>query len=153
MPIDYTKTTWVNGSTPLNATNMNHIEDGIKAACDAIDPFIVNITIGEYSGYLAPVSIDKTCSEIYAAFMSGRRVLGYAVVQGMDCYVAPTAVGETYVLFNMVAFDSLIQKPVSLNIIVDETALESLMLAITLDTATFSYDSNTGILSITDPLA
>lgn len=29
----YTKTTWVNGQPPaLNATNLNHIEDGIEAA-------------------------------------------------------------------------------------------------------------------------
>lgn len=28
----YVKTTWVTGSTPLSATNMNHIEDGIFAA-------------------------------------------------------------------------------------------------------------------------
>jgi len=28
----YSKTTWVNNVTPLNATNMNHIEDGIGEA-------------------------------------------------------------------------------------------------------------------------
>lgn len=28
----YTKTTWVNKKTPLNATNMNHIEDGVAEA-------------------------------------------------------------------------------------------------------------------------
>lgn len=27
--MSYTKTNWVNGSTPVNANNMNHIEDGI----------------------------------------------------------------------------------------------------------------------------
>ena len=28
----YSKTTWVQEETPLNATNMNHIEDGIATA-------------------------------------------------------------------------------------------------------------------------
>ena len=32
----YTKTTWITGSTPLSATNMNHIETGIKDAHDLI---------------------------------------------------------------------------------------------------------------------
>lgn len=32
----YTKTVWVNGETALSDTNMNHIEDGIKDAHDAI---------------------------------------------------------------------------------------------------------------------
>lgn len=27
----YTKTNWVNGTTPINATNLNHIEDGIES--------------------------------------------------------------------------------------------------------------------------
>ena len=26
----YTKTAWVNNTTPINATNLNHIEDGIE---------------------------------------------------------------------------------------------------------------------------
>ena len=30
----YTKTNWINGQTPINATNLNHIEDGIEAALE-----------------------------------------------------------------------------------------------------------------------
>lgn len=26
----YSKTTWVNNTTPINSTNLNHIEDGIE---------------------------------------------------------------------------------------------------------------------------
>ena len=26
----YTKTNWVNNTTPINSTNLNHIEDGIE---------------------------------------------------------------------------------------------------------------------------
>ena len=26
----YTKTAWVNNTTPINSTNLNHIEDGIE---------------------------------------------------------------------------------------------------------------------------
>ena len=34
--MSYTKTTWVNGQTPINETNLNHIEDGIYAVDQAI---------------------------------------------------------------------------------------------------------------------
>lgn len=37
MSIEYNKTNWVNNVTKLNATNMNHIEDGIEAATNAIN--------------------------------------------------------------------------------------------------------------------
>lgn len=38
MAIDYTKTTWANGTAPaLNATNLNNMEDGIEAACNGVD--------------------------------------------------------------------------------------------------------------------
>ncbi len=38
MAINYTKATWVNGAPPaLSAENINHMDDGIKQACDAID--------------------------------------------------------------------------------------------------------------------
>lgn len=33
----YNKTNWKNGETPLNADNMNHIEDGIFSSSEAID--------------------------------------------------------------------------------------------------------------------
>lgn len=33
----YNKTNWKNGETPLNADNMNHIEEGIFSATEAID--------------------------------------------------------------------------------------------------------------------
>ena len=32
----YTKTTWVNGQTPINETNLNHIEDGIYTVDQAV---------------------------------------------------------------------------------------------------------------------
>lgn len=34
--MDYKKQTWVDGETPLDAEHMNHIEDGITAAHEAI---------------------------------------------------------------------------------------------------------------------
>lgn len=33
----YNKTTWINGITPLNASNMNKIEDGIKQIDNKIE--------------------------------------------------------------------------------------------------------------------
>lgn len=42
--ISYTKTNWVNNVTKLNADNMNHIENGIKNASDAINVLNRDIT-------------------------------------------------------------------------------------------------------------
>lgn len=39
----YTKTTWVNGETPINADNLNHIEGGIKDNDTAISDMIGKI--------------------------------------------------------------------------------------------------------------
>lgn len=48
MAIEYSKITWVNDNTPLNADNMNHIENGIEAATNAINDSVTNITAGLY---------------------------------------------------------------------------------------------------------
>ena len=42
--ISYINTNWVNNVTKLNADNMNHIEDGIKNASDAINVLKSDIT-------------------------------------------------------------------------------------------------------------
>lgn len=65
MAIEYNKTTWVNDNTPLNADNMNHIEDGIEAATNAINDSVTNITAGLYmtvekNGQTYLVKIDDT---------------------------------------------------------------------------------------------
>ena len=65
MPIEYSKTTWVNDNTPLNADNMNHIEDGIEAATNAINDSVTNITAGLYmnvekNGQTYLVKVDDT---------------------------------------------------------------------------------------------
>ena len=39
----YTKTNWVNGSTPINATNLNKIENGISANDSAISAMLNKI--------------------------------------------------------------------------------------------------------------
>ena len=39
----YTKITWVNGETPLNATNLNRMEDGISEA--VIDPAVLAVAV------------------------------------------------------------------------------------------------------------
>ena len=65
MAIEYNKTTWVNDNTPLNADNMNHIEDGIEAATNAINDSVTNITAGLYmkvekNGQTYLVKVDDT---------------------------------------------------------------------------------------------
>ena len=41
--MNYTKTIWVNGTTPINDTNLNHIEDGIEQAAAAINSIQASI--------------------------------------------------------------------------------------------------------------
>ena len=43
--MSYTKTNWVNGQTPLNATNMNNIENGIESATPVVHSY-ENTTLG-----------------------------------------------------------------------------------------------------------
>lgn len=42
----YTKTNWVNGTTPINATNLNHIEDGIEAVDTTTTMLTYNLVTG-----------------------------------------------------------------------------------------------------------
>lgn len=89
MAIEYSKTTWVNDNTPLNADNMNHIEDGIEAATNAINDSVTNITAGLYmtvekngQTYLVKVDdtalsqdyikIDKTKNSVIPEFYNGK---------------------------------------------------------------------------------
>lgn len=39
----YQKTTWINGETPLNANNMNKIEEALKDVKDTIDEIVVKV--------------------------------------------------------------------------------------------------------------
>lgn len=41
--VSYTRITWVNGETPLNANNMNRMEGGIEDAIEAaaVDPDVL----------------------------------------------------------------------------------------------------------------
>lgn len=89
MAIEYSKTTWVNDNTPLNADNMNHIEDGIEAATNAINDSVTNITAGLYmkvekngQTYLVKVDdtalaldyikLDKTRNSVIPEFYNGK---------------------------------------------------------------------------------
>lgn len=51
MAINYVKTVWVNGQSPaLNASNLNKIEGGIKAAADGCD--VLDAEVGEINDTL-----------------------------------------------------------------------------------------------------
>ena len=68
MAINYTKTAWVNGTPPaINHTNLNKLEDAVKAAADACDSIIQD------TGYKYPG--DNTGQKIAAALTSA----GYSV--------------------------------------------------------------------------
>ena len=66
----YEKRTWVSGTTPLSAENMNHMEEGIAAANEGVDKLntdntkikrIYNVKTGntETENYLCPVEAGK----------------------------------------------------------------------------------------------
>lgn len=60
----YTPTTWSSGDT-ITATKLNKIEQGIAG---------VNLLVGTtttINGSTTTVTLDKTCQEIYDAFMAG----------------------------------------------------------------------------------
>ena len=68
MAINYTKTAWVNGTPPaVNSTNLNKLEDAVKAAADACDSIIQD------TGYKYPG--DNTGQKIAAALTSA----GYSI--------------------------------------------------------------------------
>lgn len=54
MALAYTPTTWVNETTPLNATNLNHMEAGIEAA--SLDSSV--LTLAESMGWENPEDED-----------------------------------------------------------------------------------------------
>ena len=73
----YTKTNWVNGQTPINATNLNHIEEGIYNIYNDLFPvgsIVIKADNNDYSNWLGftwertlvgrvAVGIDSTQTE------------------------------------------------------------------------------------------
>ena len=82
----YTKTVWTNNVTALNATNMNHIEDGIESASNGIGE-LTELTTTVKSSVVAAVNeinsgkVDKvsTTNEL-AAYVHNGDTQGVKVV-------------------------------------------------------------------------
>ena len=83
----YTKTTWITGSTPLSANNMNHIEQGIKDAHDMIAAITETIfPVGSYyetsnssfnpNGTFAGTWILEKAGQVHVSAGSGYAVSG-----------------------------------------------------------------------------
>ena len=80
--INYVKTIWQNGITKRNAQNFNHMEDGIKSACDGVDrldtamPLFNNkaFKILTLSGYEQGVSIEPNASTTITYDLSGYNI-------------------------------------------------------------------------------
>lgn len=83
----YTKTTWITGSTPLSATNMNHIEQGIKDAHDMIAAITETIfPVGSYyetsnssfnpNGVFAGTWILEKAGQVHVSAGSGYPIAG-----------------------------------------------------------------------------
>ena len=65
----YEKRTWVSGTTPLSAENMNHMEEGIAAANEGVDKLNTDFTnlfevISEESSITGAVSSQTTWKNI-----------------------------------------------------------------------------------------
>lgn len=69
--ITYTKTNWVNDVTKLNATNMNHIEDGIEAATNATADIPTSEGTGTNSLVGNDIATNTAISENVASFGTG----------------------------------------------------------------------------------
>lgn len=74
MAIEYNKTNWVNNITKLNATNMNHIEDGIEAVTNAVNS-VADIPISEGTGtnslVVNDIETNTAISDNVASFGTG----------------------------------------------------------------------------------
>lgn len=70
MAISYEKTNWVNGSTAINADNLNKIETGIKNATDEVNGIAAYTPAGEEAP-LAGISLHGTNYKIAAGLPDG----------------------------------------------------------------------------------
>lgn len=71
MAIEYNKIKWENNVTQLNATNMNHIEDGIEAACSHIDATPISKGTGTNSLVGNDLTTNSAISENVTSFGTG----------------------------------------------------------------------------------
>ena len=77
--MSYTPTTWAAGDT-VTATKLNNMETGIG---NAVNKFIVTLTPTslDYSG-----TMDKTVSEIYAAYQAGKQIV-FRIITGVSTFI------------------------------------------------------------------
>ena len=96
--MSYTKTNWVNGSTPLSADNMNHIETGIKDAHDDLATLTSNVytksevyTKAESDAgdkkYIDPTNKTSYSQRIGTGSYPG----SYSITATSDCFVSVEA--------------------------------------------------------------
>ena len=71
--ISYVKTLWTNGVTPRNATNFNHMEDGIKSACDGVDELNNNLTTVKDNIAIITKSATDTIESLYSQVGPGKK--------------------------------------------------------------------------------
>lgn len=83
MAINYTKVGW-DTSKYVNPTNMNQMDDGIKAACDAIDSEVVKLTASSAqtiksaaAGQTALAISSGSTANVLLRFDSGNTTLGF----------------------------------------------------------------------------
>jgi hypothetical protein len=70
--MSYTKTNWINGETPINATNLNNIENGIKVNANNIENLKGYILYENVEGSKETITLNETSSNFkYIEIYSG----------------------------------------------------------------------------------
>ena len=89
----YTKTTWTDGSTPLSADNMNHIEIGIKDNEDAI----LSLTSDVYTKDEVDALIGVNSFDTPVDLLSGK----WSEITGMQVHYTYVAPADGYIVCDL----------------------------------------------------
>ncbi len=110
----YTKTNWVNGSTALNASNMNHIEDGILSNSEAVEKINKRIQIEDIlSKNDISSAINLSYFDTYSSNIFCYKRSGVVIVSGK--LVATSSIGLTGAV-NVLTLSSDYKPPMGIHI-------------------------------------
>lgn len=111
----YSKTNWVDGRTALNASNMNHIENGILVNSEAIDQLNTRVQINEE---LSKQNISSAINSSYFNTLSSNAFCykrsGVVVVSGK--LIANSSIGFAETV-NVLTLSSDYKPPMGLHVL------------------------------------
>lgn len=139
----YSKTNWVNGSTALNASNMNHIEAGIFANSEAIEKLNERVQIDDT---LSKKDISSAISSSYFNTSSSNvfcyKRSGVVIVSGK--LVANSSIGLTGTA-NVLTLSSDYKPPMGIHILAHVRRGTSARFS------TFVYITEAGLIRVEHP--